>query len=525
MKSGKRTSGAVRTGVLLSIAVVFVLVAGGTGLLYINNNGESRRARASDDLPTYRVRRGDLSVTLRARGRFSAAESQNIRCEVGGRPTITWLVEEGTRVREGDRVVELDRSGLEDQLEDRVNQKESAEEDLRDAIANEEITKLEQDARVLQAELEVQMTELEIQRFEEGTRPKELRDADIRIEQAEVNYSRARETFRRMPALLEQGFVTQEEVEQARLDMNTARNALETARLEKEILVTYTHPMQLRRFQGNLTEAKSNLQRYNKVAARQIAQAEARRRQREQSLVRAEERLEETKERLDLMTIRAPGDGIVIYGDESRRWWQDEVRVGANAHHRQVLMRLPNLDTMQVLADVHEAHFNKIYVSQDDPQEVIITTETQPGEEFKGRVIRVDTLAHGERGREYVRQFTVTIALHDQIPNIRPGMSANAEILIDRLEDVLFVPVQTVRAVEDDEGDARTYCYVVGRDGRPVARAVQTGANNDQHVAILEGLEEGERVLLRPPLGDELENNNERRSPSFRMPGTDSETY
>ncbi|MFO7899925.1 MAG: HlyD family efflux transporter periplasmic adaptor subunit [Planctomycetota bacterium] len=525
MRSDGRSSGAVRPAVVLSVAVVaVVLVAGGTGLLYFNGmNGAARVAEAIASQATFRARRGDLAITLKLRGYFAAAESEEVRCEVGGRPKIVWLVDEGKRVQEGDKVLELDKSDTEEHLERLELQEENARSSLRAARANEVITRLDNDIKILRAELAVEMAELEIQKFNDGARPKELRDANIRIEQARVRHSRLRETFKRMPELLEQGFVTKEEVEQAKLDMATAKNTLESAKLEKEILVTYTHPMKLRELQGNLTQAKADLERQKKIAARQKAQAEATRRQREQQHIRAEERLKEVRERLEKMTILAPSAGIVIHGSKRRRWWQDEVKVGATAHRRQVLLRLPNLDTMQVIANVHEAHFNQIKVDEETRQRATVTTETKKGQTFDGYVTKIDTLAHGERGREYVKQFSVTITLEDQVPDVRPGMSANVEILIKKLEDVVYVPVQTVRTKKDEDA-TRTYCHVLNEDGEPVAREVTLGKSNEKFVEVKEGLAEGESVLLRPPTLEEGAKDEEKGgASSFRLPGVGSE--
>ncbi|MFW6159117.1 MAG: HlyD family secretion protein, partial [Planctomycetota bacterium] len=378
MRLDGRSSGSVRPVVVLSVAAAAVLVAGGTGLLYMNGMSSGTGvAEAVAGRATFRARRGALSITLKLRGYFAAAESEEVRCEVGGRPKIVWLVDEGKRVQKGDKILELDKTDTEEHLERLELQEENARSSLRAARANEVITQLDNDIKTLRAELAVEMAELEIKKFNEGARPKELRDANIRIEQARVRHSRLRETYKRMPELLEQGFVTKEEVEQAKLDMETAKNTLESARLEKEILVDYTHPMKLRELQGKLTEAKADLERQKKIAARQKAQAEATRRQREQQHIRAEERRKEVRERLEKMTILAPSAGIVIHGSKRRRWWQDEVKVGATAHRRQVLLRLPNLDTMQVIADVHEAHFNQIEVDEDNPQPTMVTTETK----------------------------------------------------------------------------------------------------------------------------------------------------
>jgi hypothetical protein len=78
---------------------------------------------------------------------------------------------------------------------------------------------------------------------------------------------------------------------------------------------------------------------------------------------------------------------------------------------------------------------------------------------------------------------------------MRPGMSCSVEILIEELEDALYVPVQ---AVFTDGG--ASHAFVDTPDG-PERRAVVTGSFNDLWVQVVEGLEEGETVLLKAPVG------------------------
>jgi len=77
--------------------------------------------------------------------------------------------------------------------------------------------------------------------------------------------------------------------------------------------------------------------------------------------------------------------------------------------------------------------------------------------------------------------------------SIKTGMSGKVEILIDELDDVLYVPIQSVITVDEKE-----LCYVKA-GGREEKREVKTGLFNDDFVEIKSGLTQGEKVLLNPP--------------------------
>jgi len=99
-------------------------------------------------------------------------------------------------------------------------------------------------------------------------------------------------------------------------------------------------------------------------------------------------------------------------------------------------------------------------------------------------------------------------------------MSAKVEILVEQLEDVLIVPVQAVAIRE-----SKKLCYVMASN-TPQPRAVSTGAFNDTFVEIISGLEEGEQVLLNPPLLIEpsalARSTEERNLPPGREPPGDT---
>ena len=72
-------------------------------------------------------------------------------------------------------------------------------------------------------------------------------------------------------------------------------------------------------------------------------------------------------------------------------------------------------------------------------------------------------------------------------------MSAQVEILVNRLEDVVYVPIQAVTYFDDQR------VVFVDNGGRPERREVRTGAFSEQFIEIVSGLVEGEPVLLLPP--------------------------
>ena len=484
-----RSQGSAKLAVAAIVAIVFAV--GGTGVWFLDNGNPA--ARPTADAPRYEVRRGDLRIILSVTGTFTAEESVPVIARIRGSARIVWLVDEGTEVKKEQVLVELDKTDVENQIEQLEGQVVTAEANLVAAQADQEITRLESESKILDAQLAVEMAALEIKKFNEGAKPKEARDAQIKIGQAKVKLIRAKAVDARMPDMLKQGFVTKEEVEQSRLDVQTAENEQGTTLLEDEILTKYTHPMQLKKLLGEKRRAEAELARYEQEARRRKARATATTSQREQELRRAQDQLKDAKERLANMTIRAEGDGIVVYGSGYGHWrYEPEpLKVGSTAHQNQVLMRLPNLNTMQVLVEVHEADIKKVRADPKNPQPAIVMTDAMPDKRFDGYVKKVETLAQSRWYKQSVKFFLTTIGLKKQITDVRPGTTATVEIFIAGRSNVLYVPVQYVQTLR-----GKNYCYV-GDDGE--RRRVVVGASNNTFIEIKEGLEEGEEVVLIKP--------------------------
>jgi len=108
-----------------------------------------------------------------------------------------------------------------------------------------------------------------------------------------------------------------------------------------------------------------------------------------------------------------------------------------------------------------------------------------------GEVTKVSVLPSSQNRwlNPELKVYDVTIAIKAVYEWLKPGMTAEVRIHIDNLKDVLFVPIQAV----SNRGDDRV-CYLSNRDHKKV----ETGQFNDMHIEILNGLEEGETIMLYP---------------------------
>jgi HlyD family secretion protein len=127
-------------------------------------------------------------------------------------------------------------------------------------------------------------------------------------------------------------------------------------------------------------------------------------------------------------------------------------------------------------------------------QPCTIRVDALPGVELEGKVSFVAMLpdANSRWSNPSLRVYRCEVAVTTPHPGIRPGMSCSVEVLIENLADAVYVPVQAVFR----QGEQ---CWSFLDDGE--RRDVKVGRYTQLWAQILEGLSEGESVLLQPPVG------------------------
>jgi HlyD family secretion protein len=143
---------------------------------------------------------------------------------------------------------------------------------------------------------------------------------------------------------------------------------------------------------------------------------------------------------------------------------------------------------------IHESVLNKARVGL----QVRVTTDGLPGKVFPGKLEKIAPLPDAQSVwlNPDLKVYNGEVYLMGDVSGLRSGMSCLAEIIIDRFEHALYVPVQAVFRM-----NGQPTVYVDGPDG-PEARAIQIGMDNNRMVQVTQGLKEGERVSLIPPLDD-----------------------
>jgi hypothetical protein len=174
---------------------------------------------------------------------------------------------------------------------------------------------------------------------------------------------------------------------------------------------------------------------------------------------------------------------------------------GAKVKERQAIINLPDVSNMQVNARIHESKIDMVRESLP----ATIRVDALPGEIFHGEVSMVSLVPmSGNWPNINLKEYVTFIKITDETSktsSLKPGLTAEVEILIDRLSSALQAPITAFV-----ERGGRHFAWVLV-NGQPVRREVKIGKSNELATQVIEdeslygrnqGLKEGESVVLNP---------------------------
>jgi HlyD family secretion protein len=408
-----------------------------------------------------------------------------------------FLIPEGTQVKEGDLVCELDAT---QQLDKRVAQEitlRNADAAFIKAKQNYEIQKSQNDSDIKRAEQALSFADVDLVKFREGDKAAKEAQASEKIKLAEEENTRASDKFNWSQTLFDNGFLTSTELEADRLSRSRAEIQLEQAKRDRDLLVRFQLPRDEAELVAKLEEARRELDRVKLQAAARLVDFEADMRTREAQYNLEREKLQKLENQIAKAKMRAPRAGMVVYAQQDsggRMGGSQPIQEGTSVRERQDIITIPSATGMVAQVSLHESVLKQVSVGQS----CLLKIDALGAREFQGRVSFVAVLPDQNSwwANPNTRLYRTEVQILDGIPDMRPGMSCQIEILVEDIPNATYVPVQ---AVFRSGGD--NIAFVTRPGGKYEERKVQVGRYTTNWVEILSGLEVGELVTLTPPVG------------------------
>ena len=270
-------------------------------------------------------------------------------------------------------------------------------------------------------------------------------------------------------------------VESAKLDASKAEVLSKVDGEKNRITVEVT--------EGNLQQVKAS------INAHQVGN-EADLSRLNQRLDKAQRDLDTATSYLGLMQLRAPTDGVAIVLSNFRSQGTfgqstPPFKEGDNAWNGAEIVEIPDLSELYIDLKLEEVDRGKIQIGQA----VRVRVDAIPDKEFEAQLDYISPIANlvFKGGSTPEKSFPARATLKHLDERLRPGMSASAEVIIERQPNMLLIPA---RASFDKDGKPAVY---VQNGKNFTVRAIAVGRRNDDDIIVTGGLKEGEIVTLESP--------------------------
>ncbi len=188
----------------------------------------------------------------------------------------------------------------------------------------------------------------------------------------------------------------------------------------------------------------------------------------------------------DELTVYSPSDGMIIYGKDHRN---EKIKVnGEVGPWTPTIATIPNLNSLVSEAMVKEVDIAKVKKGQS----VSVLIDAFPNTVFKGSVMKIANIGE-ELQNTGMNGFTVIIKVNTQNKKILPSMTTTNKITTSSYKNELLLPRESVFGND-------TIKYVFKKSGRDIIKTyIKTGGENESHMRIISGINEGDEVLLSRP--------------------------
>ena len=388
---------------------VLALIAG-IGLWRMMADSSPAPAAAGE---TARAIRDRLVVTITENGEIDAKRSTNVACQVESlSSTIVWVIEEGTHVKQGDKLIELDSADLQERLRTQDMVYKTAKAVFEKAEKTFLITQSQRESLLSVAVLTVKFGLMDFRKYlggdladrvvaQEGKAAfdslmkdpalggaalQQMRKLTSAISLTDEELSRAANKVEWTRTLKEKGYVTGSELQADELAWKRNQVLLDEAKTALDLFQVYEFPKAAEKAYTDWLEAKREYDRVDARTASELASAGATRDNNKDALALEETRLQKIKDQLAKCTIIAPQPGMVVYDTSGGRY--DRVVViepGATIRHQQNLIKLPDMSEMIVKVKLHES----VVKQAVGEAPAYITIDALPKDRLTGKVTTI----------------------------------------------------------------------------------------------------------------------------------------
>jgi RND family efflux transporter MFP subunit len=194
---------------------------------------------------------------------------------------------------------------------------------------------------------------------------------------------------------------------------------------------------------------------------------------------------------LGLMTLKAPASGTISLLPIWHNGGESPFKAGEHAWSGAPIAELPDANSLRIVARVDETERGRLALAQT----ATLQLDAIPDRQFTGKIERIGTIATSDfsAGWPIPRNFDLEIAIDQPDPRLKPGMTVQVTVIVNRVSDAIAIPAQASFVKS-----GQTVAYVWNGSAFE-ERAIQVDRRNRDQLLIAKGLRPGDLVALKDP--------------------------
>jgi multidrug resistance efflux pump len=461
---------------------------------------EAKKESESAKPATHRVKKELFRIELALDGVFEAQNMAELilRPQEWSSLIVLKAAEHGSAVKQGDLILTLDTEKIDRAIADLRSDIQLSDLALKQAeeqlAAAEKTAPLDNEAN----QRSLRIAEEDWKLYLQLEKPLSVKLADYQLKMAQEMLEYQEEEYRQLEKMYRADDL-REETE--KIVLRRAKNAVERAKFNVEYSTVmhdetqkFLIPRQEERYRDSTQRAVIDADRTKVLLP--VAMSKHRLEVEKLKVARAqsEEKLNKLMADRSIMTVKAPIDGILYYGKCVRGKWSgsftagEPLRRGATVMPNDVVMTVVQVRPMFVRTTVPESQLLNVY----NGLQAVVEPAGAKNVKLTALARSVGAFPLGSAG--FDAQFTLALPIPDFLV---PGMTCELKAVPWQKKDALTVPPKSVFTDELDL--TKQYVYVLGKGDKPEKRTVVVGKHNEKQADILQGLAEGDQVLLEKP--------------------------
>lgn len=436
-------------------------------------------------ISTYKLANKDLIVTINDTGEIGSENESRVIVPFSSK--IDNLIAEGTIVKTGAIVGHLSTTKEEKEITkgNLSNQESNYELKIADLNQKKDFFSLNKDLE--NSDLDIKIAELKVKQLTEGRDGLAIVKAQEELNTLNREIAIYEIEIPEREKLYKTGYIAYDELRQAKNKQAELVKQKKYAISNLTVLEKGPLNEEIEKEKVNLNNAKENFKKKKQELESLKKTSELAITTGKNKIIQSNERLKYYQHLVNSGSLTANGNGIVVYGKMPVGEDEVKVKAGDSVKEGVSVIRIFDLKKPVLRMLVNEVDIVKINTKQP----VMFSLDAYPEKIYKGEILKIAPVAAKklDRDKNNVVTFEVVVKILENSPLLKPGMTANIEIIVDSKKNTLSLPSQYVH-----QEKTQKFCYI--RNGEKIVKQnVTTGISNELETEIRSGLKAGDEVV------------------------------